>query len=253
MAVLAGIAWAAAPAGAQETMKDQMALLDDSTLTIPQRLNIVAGISGYRQNMEVLSTWNSTAMEVARSSKALTSEGLKDANAAIGTTKLIEENEKRVNEIYLSVIGKEADGFTDVQRTALLDIASQCPMLGGNAVYKARSMYRLVDDSTYFDDQLLCLTHGIIVKRAVQQALSGVTIVPNPARDRAELVLTEELPAPAAMVIYNAFGSEVARHELPAGTVRFEFGTTGLAPALYHYQVRGPSGLIGRGKLTIIR
>jgi len=210
-------------------------------------------ISGYRQSMDALTAWNTAALQTAATSKVLTADGLKAANAAIATSKLIEENEKQVNEIYLAVFGKEADGFTEAQRTVLYDIASQCPMLGGNAVYKARSMYRFVDDSTYFDDQLLCLPHGIIVKRGVQQALSGVTIVPNPARDRAELVLTEELPAPAAMFIYNAFGSEVARHELPAGTVRFELGTSGLAPALYHYQVRGPSGLIGRGKLTIIR
>lgn len=253
MAVLAGIAWAAAPAGAQEGMKDQLALLEDSTLTVAQRLNIVGGISGYRQSMDALTAWNTAALQTAATSKVLTSEGLKAANAAIATSKLIEENEKQVNEIYLAVFGKEADGFTDAQRTVLYDIASQCPMLGGNAVYKARSMYRFVDDSTYFDDQLLCLTHGIIVKSLRQQEAAIVGVVPNPAKDQATLMLSEQLNAPAVFVIFNSMGSEMMRFGLPVETMQYEFSTGALSPALYHYQVRGPSGLIGRGKLTIIR
>lgn len=234
-------------------VKDQLALLEDSTLTVAQRLNIVGGISGYRQSMDALTAWNTAALQTAATSKVLTSEGLKAANAAIATSKLIEENEKQVNEIYLAVFGKEADGFTDAQRTVLYDIASQCPMLGGNAVYKARSMYRFVDDSTYFDDQLLCLTHGIIVKSLRQQEAAIVGVVPNPAKDQATLMLSEQLNAPAVFVIFNSMGSEMMRFGLPVETMQYEFSTGALSPALYHYQVRGPSGLIGRGKLTIIR
>ena len=35
--------------------------------------------------------------------------------------------------------------------------------------------------------------------------------------------------------------------------MRHAFSTADLAPALYHYQVRGSSGIIGVGKLTIVR
>jgi hypothetical protein len=34
---------------------------------------------------------------------------------------------------------------------------------------------------------------------------------------------------------------------------RHTFRTADLAPALYHYQVHGPSGILGAGKLTIVR
>ncbi len=34
---------------------------------------------------------------------------------------------------------------------------------------------------------------------------------------------------------------------------RIAFSTASLAPAIYHYQVRGSSGIIGLGKLTILR
>ncbi|MBX2984036.1 MAG: hypothetical protein KF843_15310 [Flavobacteriales bacterium] len=107
--------------------------------------------------------------------------------------------------------------------------------------------------SIYFDDQQLCLPHGIIVKSIKAQDATYVGVVPNPARDRATLVLTEELSTPSVFVVFNTIGAEVMRYNLPAETVRFEFSTSGLSPALYHYQVRGPLNLIGEGKLAISR
>lgn len=46
---------------------------------------------------------------------------------------------------------------------------------------------------------------------------------------------------------------EVARHTVPAGSQRHAFNTAALAPALYHYKVLVGDGLIGDGKLTIVR
>jgi len=208
-------------------------------------------ISGYRQSMDALTAWNTAALQTAAAGKALTSEGLKAANAAIATSKLIEENEKQVNEIYLAVFGKEADGFTDAQRTVLYDIASQCPMLGGNAVYKARSMYRFVDDSTYFDDQLLCLPHGIIVKSLRQQEAAIVGVVPNPAKDQATLVLEQPLEEAGTLVLYNMLGSTVFRMDVAADALRTDFATDRIASGIYHYRVTTSKGVVGIGRLSI--
>jgi hypothetical protein len=43
------------------------------------------------------------------------------------------------------------------------------------------------------------------------------------------------------------------RYMIQAETTRFAFNTASLAPALYHYQVQGPNGIIDDGKLTIVR
>ena len=66
-------------------------------------------------------------------------------------------------------------------------------------------------------------------------------------------MLEKPLDAPAVFIIFNAIGVEVIRHSIPMDMVRFEFSTTSLAAGLYHYQVRGPSGNMGEGKLSIIR
>ena len=54
-------------------------------------------------------------------------------------------------------------------------------------------------------------------------------------------------------MVYDAVGAEVMRMAVPIEMPRVAFSTASLAPALYHYQVRGPTGIIGVGKLTIVR
>lgn len=239
--------------GLMALAKEDMAQLDDSTLTTGQQQALLTSLNGYRQNIATLTAWNTTALQVAGSSKVLSAEGVKAANAGIATTELIEANEKTVNDIYLATIGKDVDEFTTAQASELFDIASQCPMVGGNAVFKARSLYWLIDDSHDFDDQLLCLPHGIIVKSVATVEPNALTVVPNPASDEATLVLTKPLDEPGVFVLFDAIGAEVMRYTIPVETPRFAFSTSDLAPALYHYQVRGPAGVLGNGKLTIVR
>lgn len=236
-----------------DSVKAGMAQMGDSALTDAQRSAILGGLGGYRSTIGTLTAWNNAALQLATTTKVLTAEGIKAANANVSTTKLIEANEKQVNEIYLSTVGKEVDSFTVDQTNTLFYIANQCPMVGGNAVYKARSLYRLINDTIVFDDQQLCLVHGIIVKNLKPQDANFVGVKPNPTRGQATLVLVEELNAPAVFILFNIIGTEVMRYALPVETVRFEFSTTTLSPALYYYQVRGPSGLIGDGKLSIIK
>lgn len=174
------------------------------------------------------------------------------ANSAIGTTELIEANRKMVDEIYLSTVGKDIDTFTVAQADELFAIANQCPMLGGNAVYRARAMYALIDDEQDYDDPALCLQHGLIYRNMQQVGGHAITVVPNPATDQANLVLDESWDTPGVFVVYDAMGAEVMRAEVPAHTPRWVFSTAALAPAMYHYRVRSPSGKVFNGKLSII-
>ncbi|MBK8499183.1 MAG: hypothetical protein IPL52_10265 [Flavobacteriales bacterium] len=185
--------------------------------------------------------------------KLLAADGVKAANSGIAASELIETNAKTVNDVYLATIGKDVDEFTATQASELFDIADQCPMLGGNAVFKARSLYWLIDDTYDFDDASLCLPYGIVVKRLLNQHNNTVSVVPNPATDEATLVLTRTLEQTGAFVLYDALGAEILRFVVPTDQFRIPFSTAALVPALYHYQVRGSAGIVGEGKLAIIR
>ncbi|MBK9275199.1 MAG: right-handed parallel beta-helix repeat-containing protein [Flavobacteriales bacterium] len=239
--------------GLMDLVKDAMEQLGDSTLTAAQQQAILTGIIGYRESIRDLSVVNSVVLQAASASKGVTADGVKAANTTVTTSELIEENEKTVNDIYLATVGKDLDSFTVAQAASLFDIANQCPMLGGNAVFKARSLYWLIDDTYDFDDAVLCLPYGIIVKSLTESPINSTAVIPNPASDEATLVLERPLDAPSVFVVYDALGGELMRHSIPLETSRFVFTTASLAPAPYHYQVRGPLGVIGNGKLTIVR
>lgn len=236
-----------------DSVKLRMVQLEDSMLTEAQRTAVLVGILGFRESIRTLATWNTTAMQVAADSKVLTAQGLKAANANIGTTELIEANRKLLDEIYLSTISKDIDTFTVAQSADLFALANQCPMIGGNAVYTARALYRLIDDTYAYDDQLLCLPHGIIVKRLVAPEENGVAVVPNPARDQAVLVLGQPLDQVGLLVLYDLAGKEVMRVDIPKGEPRTEFTTGALASGLYQYRVESGGAMVGHGKLAITR
>ena len=227
--------------------------LGDSTLSSAQREAILAGLNGYREDIRDLSAWSAATLQAASSSKAQSADIVQATNAGIAIAELIEENQKTVSEIYLATIGKDVDIFSTTQAGALFDIANQCPMIGGNAVFKARSLYWLIDDSYDFDDPLLCLSYGIVVKSLTEREANAISVIPNPARDEASLVMPQELKDPGTLIMYDALGAEVLRSSIPAETMRFAFSTTALSPALYHYKVLTVEGVIGAGKLTILR
>ncbi len=60
-------------------------------------------------------------------------------------------------------------------------------------------------------------------------------------------------PTGGAFILYDAIGAEVMRFMVPNDQFHVPFSTAQLAPALYHYQVLGNTGIVGEGKLSIIR
>ncbi|MBL0051710.1 MAG: hypothetical protein IPP29_09480 [Bacteroidetes bacterium] len=46
------------------------------------------------------------------------------------------------------------------------DIATQCPLIGGPAVYLARPIVELYDDNIVYNDQAVCLSQGVSMKLA---------------------------------------------------------------------------------------
>ena len=227
--------------------------LGDPALSVAARNSLLSVIAGYRQTLGTLAAYQATALDIASTSKALNAESVRIANQGITTSELIEANEKQVTDIYLATIGADVDEFTVAQVTALQEIAGQCPLVGGNAVFRARALYTHIDAGVDYDDALLCLPHGILIKSKVEAATSTVRIIPNPAMAMATLQLSAPLAAPATLVIRDALGTEVMRSRVPGQTSTWQLGLEPLAPALYHYQLISAVGVVGEGKLIIVQ
>jgi hypothetical protein len=234
-------------------LQNELAALADENLTPAQQHAHVQAIEGLQAAMASLLAYHGNALELAANSRALTADGVKATNAAIATGALIEANHKAVNEVYLSTLAKDITEFTPAQAADLFEVANQCPLTGGNAVFRARAIYGLIDDDQEYDDAALCLQQGLITKNKPADAPPTCLLLPNPAKDQATLVLDAPLSEPATLLLTNALGAVALSVRVPAEQLRTELKLAGLAPGIYHYTLRGLQGTLGTGKLAVER
>ncbi|MFN4254401.1 MAG: T9SS type A sorting domain-containing protein [Saprospiraceae bacterium] len=101
-------------------------------------------------------------------------------NAAVSDTSVWVQNHKAVNHILLTATLEEE--ITTGQLDTLTDIANQCPLLGGDAVYEARSVVSYLTGVS-FDDDSLCqqaAANRSATPEAARQLGSSVVLFPNP-------------------------------------------------------------------------
>ncbi|MCX6272137.1 MAG: hypothetical protein NTU44_13145 [Bacteroidetes bacterium] len=107
------------------------------------------------------------------------------ANGNLPSGEIYEQNEKYITDIYLNTVARGIFDLTEDQISLIAEVANQCPLAGGNAVYLARSLYALVHDTIY-DDKQLCYLAGIKnVKQNKEKAnrSQSFKLFPNPAKD----------------------------------------------------------------------
>ncbi|QQR86067.1 MAG: T9SS type A sorting domain-containing protein [Flavobacteriales bacterium] len=235
-----------------KTAMEQLAM---GGLSPAQEAALLASIASWQQNIESLDTYNTTAMANLDAARTVEAMLLESGASALTSTELIEQNAKMVNEIYLNTIAVTGEGlvFDAAQEAALFSIASQCPLLGGNPVYQARSMYTLIDEEMDFDDALICVAAGFAVKD-VEASAPRVSVYPNPNRDGVlnfHMTGLDETNETNAMVsLYDAQGQEVASQE-GIKTSRSQMDVSRLAQGVYQWVVRLNGSRLAQGKVTI--
>ncbi|QQR87172.1 MAG: T9SS type A sorting domain-containing protein [Flavobacteriales bacterium] len=235
-------------------VKTAMEQLATGGLSPAQEAALQASIASWQQNIENLNTYNTTAMANLDAARAVEAMLLENGAAALASTELIEQNAKAVNEIYLSTIAVSGEGlvFDASQEATLLSIASQCPLLGGNPVYQARSMYTLIDEEMDFDDALICVASGFAVKDADARG-QHVVVYPNPNRDGLlNFMLTgldDTKEHTGTIVLYDVQGQEVGRQSINSG--RAQMDVSGLAQGLYQWSLIMDEGTRELGTVTI--
>lgn len=175
-------------------------------------------------------------------------------NNAISTSEVFEENELLVNGIYLNSILKGRNALTAAEQGTLEDIAAQCPALGGNAVFRARSILAFDGSLRYYDDDELCEyaePREMTVEKPAAYDDQLFIISPNPAREYIQIRHTGSGTENWKMEITDAFGRVIDMKQFREN--EGELSTKEYAPGLYflHFQVE--SGLRAVKKLVVSR
>jgi hypothetical protein len=180
------------------------------------------------------------------------SDSIKQGNSLLNVSETVKENEKVVNEIYLSTLAKGTHDFSDEQARILLSIAHQCPFAGGQYVLLARAIYQMIDPTeVYFDDDL-CTQLGYYRKFHPKEYIENpVHVYPNPADESVKLEyfgnnVIEKLE------IYNVSLVLVNSFEISGKSNVITINSSTLAPGLYFYKLYSSEKLLGIGKINIL-
>ena len=139
---------------------------------------------------------------------------LQSINSQLEAKAVFEENEKIVNDIIiLSIISGEIL-LDNSQIATLKRIANQCPLDGGNAVFKARGLlYRLTN--IVYDDKNICKeiqSNQSISK--VKNEKREINIFPNPATEEININFKTSIEGEISLTILNIFGKTIISREL---------------------------------------
>ncbi len=154
--------------------------LFDDEQTINQRATLATIIYQLKLQLELIDNNVLDKQGFARDSSFLYNNG-------VVTNIEFEDFERRINKIYLNTVAQNNLIFDEYQVSELYEIAHLCPALGGSAVFKARSLYALINDTALYNDDGVCLQQGIMYRMSKNDMSNSnnnlnqfLRIYPNP-------------------------------------------------------------------------
>ncbi len=227
---------------------DSMMNMGISTL---DSLNLIIIKQELQQELELYRAQMDTALETLRTIRDNQIPDLILDNMTLPAAELYESNEKLIRDIYLNTIVQDIDSFSESQLNDIRNIACQCPLAGGNAVYLARSLYSGFVDTLY-NDRLLCLQAGFaknIGNPTTTQVHSTMVFhfLPNPAVNELQVFWDQDLETQGQLKLYSIAGLLVLEsyipekshsirldlHEIPAGTYTVKISDSQKSLATY--------------------
>lgn len=127
-------------------------------------------------------------------------------------------------------------------QTRIDSIAYVCPVLGGPAVFKARSLQSAYNDSNYFDDRLTCGQQGVFYKLAKKDTLTSVeeklTLFPNPTNAQLNVIVASLVKENYSLTITNLLGVVVLKKEKLTNNFKLELGELNIAAGFYTLELK---------------
>ncbi|MFN0204548.1 MAG: T9SS type A sorting domain-containing protein [Bacteroidia bacterium] len=138
----------------------------------------------------------------------------------------------------------EISQFTSKQENFRNNIANQCPLAGGRAVYQARSMSALLYENVIYDDDALCEVVNMQWRVAQPKVINAakLSVYPNPTNGNLNFLFSEKLVTDTALSIYDALGKRIQVISLSSETSRYILDTSPLPQGIYFYKVNGIEG-----------
>jgi nitrous oxidase accessory protein NosD len=252
---------------------DQMTELILDAVQIEQQLENASGqdsldLIGQKEyifeQIDTLALDRREIMALIKANRVTAAPYVQSLNQGISTTSLHESLEWTVNDIYLGTVAAGIDTFSQAQVSDLLSIAYKCPMIGGDAVYTARSLYALIDPWQVFDDDILCGGSALAYDPAHAvpaemnpasghaDGLDVAAVFPNPGWGSIIVVFNRTVVEQDLLAEWvNLFGRVTHTERIPAGDRHYILDASTLQAGLYILRVRTPGVAVQTFKIII--
>jgi hypothetical protein len=235
-------------------------LIQTGNLSITDISNLKTANQTLATSNQNLQTFNDAAIETLNDNRILNADNIRITNSGIITNVNYELNEKTVNDIYLATIAQQNYNFTTSQAASLLAIALQCPFAGGTAVYKARALNAIINPNQEYNDNLICLNEGVVLRKAGENegsitdeniTASYAYLVPNPATSFVTLNYSFGKDISGTLQISNLLGIKIKDIVLPPNQNSIGVNITEIPSGVYYYNVLTIHGIISMNKIVV--
>ncbi|MCR9103224.1 MAG: T9SS type A sorting domain-containing protein [bacterium] len=170
------------------------------------------------------------------------------ANQNAPADSLYEANEQAFNTLAIKAAAS-IDSLSGSELSALFSLANQCPLSGGDAVFRARSLYHLVDPTYRFDNAALCQPNAALRAPKATEPLD-YTLFPNPTSGLTVLQFNTPITDRASVTLYSLQGQPVLQQTAGEGAQHVLLETAALPGGTYFCKVMGANGVMGVKRLV---
>ena len=150
-------------------------------------------------------------------------------------------NENLVNaEIYQAFLSAEEE--TELNQE-IVDLANTCPLIGGDAVFKARNLVARVHPGLLYDDVAICSEDAENRNADLNVDNKSFALTPNPASEYIVMKVPNfntDTESTASYVVFDAFGRSVVSETV--STKEVVIRTQALFPGTYFIRLTTESG-----------
>ncbi len=166
------------------------------------------------------------------------------ANAGFDPVNLMESNSKLVNTICLQRSG-DTITYDSLQRTQLFAIAYQLPLLGGEAVYRARAILKIDVDDTQLEYRLQGKSKSI--------AASDYSLYPNPNSGTFIIKYLLADNQSGTVAISDGIGNIIQRQSLQPNKQQADFNLTAYSNGIYFVHLITTNSINKIWKVVVIK
>jgi hypothetical protein len=125
---------------------------------------------------------------------------------------------KLANQYQIKDLRNQFESLTTNEISELESLAKMCPMIGGEGVYKARSLYSYFNPLSDYDDNSICSSYGLNKTEngfvTYNASNEHFKLYPNPANDYLIVEYDLNKKDQAEILMYDMVGKLILKYEL---------------------------------------